>query len=249
MDIAPIFPSGQWLAFATDWRQAFVDEPCAALAVHAGAMEALMVTQQETTSQLRAAHHFKPCRQFSATFKIPAWERINENLQTAPTSTGIDYFYTYCGRICFKGSLNGIWEPEGRGLHGLPRVSLPPSLVSYKLAQFKDQMPDVTHFWIFVNALVSSHFLFHHYEELRQGNIQTLPQMLGHKVQFDQTAISSAYGLIGVAPLTYSVSALNVGKYDTFTLATYSGENLLMRTELGVLRPTVSPGEVDIPID
>ncbi len=248
MDNANIYSPGQWLPFAMDWQQAAPEFP-SALNVHTEAMEALLVAQQETTSQLRAVRHFKPCRQFSATFKIPNWERINESLQTAPSSNGIDYFYTYCGRICFKGTLTSIWEPDGQGLHGLPRVPLSPSLMHYKLHQFREQLPLISHFWIFVNTLVSSHFLFHHYAEMPRGVLHTLPQMLGHKVQFDQIALESIYSLIGAAPLSYAVNRLNVGKYEAFTLGTFSGDRLLMRTELGILKPIVETGEIDIPLD
>ncbi len=154
MDNAKIYSPGQWLPFATDWQQAPPAYP-SALDVHTGPMEALLVAQQETSSQLRAVRHFKPCRQFSATFKIPIWERVNEELQTAPSSNGIDYFYTYCGRICFKGTLTSIWEPDNQGLHGLPRVAIAPELTLYKLNQFREQLPQISHFWIFVNTLVS----------------------------------------------------------------------------------------------
>lgn len=246
MDNANIYSPGQWLPFATDWQQA-QPEPPLALDVHAGPMEALLVAQQETTSQFRDVHHFKPCRQFLATFKIPTWARINEALQTAPSSNGIDYFYTYCGRICFKGTLSSIGAPDGHGLHGLPRVTITPDLMLYKLNQFRDQLPRISHFWIFVNALVSAHFLFNHHAEMPRGVIHALPQMLGHKVQFDQNALESIFSLIGTVPLTYAINRLTVGKYEVFTLGTYVGDRLLMRTELGILRPTVQMSEVDIP--
>jgi len=240
-----------WLFFAEDWRLSPLgpDEDGyrrTALAAHSGGMAALIDTQQEVSAQLKEARHLKPCRQFSATYKITDWQPDDLAIQTTPVSNGLDYVYSACGRTCFKGSFSSVWTPDGGGIYGAKRTYFDPGLTLYKLDQFKTLFPHVSYFWVFLSAFTSGHFLHQHYSALPAGAITTHPQLLGYKTQFDPLAVERTFRAIGSARLSYSVSSLSVGKYNAFTLGIYAGETLLMRTEMGVLKVTQEVTDLDI---
>lgn len=240
-----------WLFFAEDWRLSPLSEQedghChTALAAHSEAMAALIDTQQEVAAQLKEARHLKPCRQFSATFKITDWQPYDLAIQTTAVSDGLDYAYTTCGRTCFKGGFSSVWAPDSGGIYGAKRTHFDTGLTLFKLDQFKTLFPHVSYFWIFLSAFTSGHFLRQHYSALPTGAMLTHPQLLGYKTQFDPHNVERAFRAIGAAPLSYSVSSMNVGKYGAFTLGIYAGETLLMRTEMGVLKVTQEVTDLDI---
>lgn len=243
--------ASHWLFFAEDWRLSPHNDDEAgrsrtALAAHSEAMAALIDAQQELSAQLKEARHLKPCRQFSATFKITDWQPLYLAIQTTPVSNGLDYTYTTCGRTCFKGSFSSVWAPDSGGIYGAKRTHFDTGLTLFKLDQFKTLFPHVSHFWIFLSAFTSGHFLRQHYGALRKGAITARPQLLGYKTQFDPLSVERTFRAIGSAPLSYSVSGITVGKYNAFTLGIYSGETLLMRTEMGVLKVEQEAAGLDI---
>lgn len=240
-----------WLFFAEDWRLLPLSDDdngrCqTALAAHSEAMAALIDAQQEVAAQLKEARHLKPCRQFSATYKITGWEPYDLAIQTTPVSDGLDYAYTTCGRTCFKGSFSSVWAPDSGGIYGAKRTHFDTGLTLFKLDQFKTLFPHVSYFWIFLSAFTSGHFLRQHYGALPAAAMPAHPQLLGYKTQFDPVSVERTFRAIGSAALSYSVSSITVGKYNAFTLGIYSGETLLMRTEMGVLKVAQEAARLDI---
>lgn len=242
--------ASHWLLFVEDWLQPPLGTPAeilscrAALAAHSEAMAALIDTQQAVSSRLKETRLLKPCRQFSADFKMADWQPVDLAIHTTPTSNGLDYIYKASGRPCFKGSIKSIQTPSADGIHAPKHAHLDAALLLYKLDQFKSLFPYASYFWIFLAAFTSGHFLWQRYSAARP--ITTQPQLQGYRTQFDPLAIERTFRALDSASIGYSTSSVNVGRYDAFSLRVYDNESLLMRTEMGVLQMAQETRTMDI---
>lgn len=244
--------ASHWLYFAEDWQQPPIGSPAdhlscrSALAAHSEAMAALIDTQQALAYRLREVRMLRPCRQFSADFKVSEWQPVDLAVHVTPADNGLDYVYRASGRQCFKGSLKSIQAPDGNSAHTAQRAHLDTAVMLYKLDQFKGLFPYVSDFWIFLAAFTSGHFLWQRYSALSARAITACPQLLGYQTQFDPQAIERTARTLDSAEMVYSASNINVGPYDAFSLRVYADDALLMRTEMGVLQLMQEAAAMDI---
>lgn len=231
---------GRWLEFARDWDQGNQDIP-EAFCIHTDAMEGLIFAQQHAAVAYRSRHSLIRALEFKAFFKVPHWPPANEYICAEHTHHQVKYAYHSGGQTCFEGHLCGMLAADAHARYRGTRQSLAPQLMQHKVQQFHTFFPQVEYIWIVLSTVVTSHFFLDYYSQIAIGILEEPPQMLVHKVQFDQRALDKHVSRLGVSPLVYFAETFKIGGCDAITLTAELGGQMLMRIDLGILRPLVSP--------
>lgn len=231
---------GQWLFFARDWRPKSTAAP-EALCVLTDAMDGLLHAQQTTSVLWKQGARLDASQQFIASFGVSQWQPANESIVVDQNSQIINYSYQADGQTCFRGSFSSILGPDDLGTCREPLVELGPQLTLHKLHQFHALFPWAERLWIYLSTVVTAHFLVDYLKDPSYEIDSTPPRMLGYKVRFDQRAIETRRGLLGLHPLSYSATTFQVGPCDAITLAVYVTNKLLMRIDLGLVKPSTLP--------
>lgn len=228
---------GQWLFFARDWRPKSTTAP-EALCVLTDAMDGLLHAQQTTSAHWKRGARLDGSQQFIAAFGASQWQPANESILVDETDQAVGYSYQAGGQTCFKGSFSSILGPDDLGTYREPLIELDPQLTLHKLHQFHTLFPWAERLWIYLNTVVTAHFFVDHLNGAAYEIVESPPRMLGYKVRFDQRAIEARRGLLGLHPLSYSATTFQVGQCDAITLAVYVANKLLMRIDLGLVKPS-----------
>jgi hypothetical protein len=229
---------GQWLLFARDWRPITAAVP-EALCGLTDAMDGLLHAQQQTSALRSKLPSFGGSQQFTATFGISQWAPVNESILIDPTDQAINFNYQAGGQTCFKGCLTSILAPDDFGTYREPHAVLSPDMTLRKLYQFNTLFPWAQRLWIYLSTVVTSHFLMGYLKGESYEISVTPPRVLGFKAQFDQRALESRIGMLATHPLSYSATIFEVGRCDAITLTIYLANKLLMRIDLGLVKPSI----------
>lgn len=210
-----------------------------ALCVLTDAMDGLLHAQQQTSVFRTKLPSLGGSQQFTASFQISQWLAVNESILIDHIDQAINYSYQAGGQTCFKGSLTSILAPDDFGTYREAHAVLSPELTLRKLYQFNALFPWADRLWIYLSAVVMAHFLMDYLKGASYEIIETPPRVLGYKAQFDQRALESRIGMLGMHPLSYSATTFAVGRCDVITLTVYLVNKLLMRIDLGLVKPSV----------
>lgn len=231
---------GQWLFFARDWRPISTAAP-EALCIITDAMDGLLHAQQQT-SALRMEHPaLSGSQQFAATFGLSQWPPVNESILINHADQAINFSYQAGAHTCFKGSLTHILAPDDFGARRELHASLHPELILRKLYQFNTLFPWAQRLWIYLSTVVTAHFLKDYLKGEAYELLETPLRLLSYKVQFDQRALESRVGMLGMHPLNYAATTFEAGRCDAITLTIYLASKLLMRIDLGLVKPSAGP--------
>jgi hypothetical protein len=246
-----------WRHFCGDWNSR---DPSAAADSHQVSppkdlrqhqtMVAILLAQQKVSDAAQSQKDLYSYRQFMADIKTSSWHNYATQVHLIERDAGFDYEYLAHSRVCFKGSLNTLRSLPPSG--GIPtaRYEMDSQIVFRKLTQLKNMFADWTHLWVYLNALVTAHYLHHACPINDTGLRRAEPLLKNYKVQFDQVALrTTLYPFI--PKLAYSVHKLAVGQYCSHNLSVSADEQPLMNIAVGKYQPvklTVArpANEVDI---
>lgn len=248
-----------WRKFVSDWNFSGTDTTTS-VDHHQGyhqhqVMVALLTAQQEASLQVKSKLHHSPGRQFVADIKASYWIHDAIVIRFDERANGVNFQHLARDRVCFRGHLTSAWDLPSPPTLTIGKYKLDRQLVTSKLNQLKELLPEITHLWVFLNALVVAHFFRHACTVDITGLRWTDPFLKHHKVHFDVDAISRACDArTGIADITYTIHKLSVGRYCVYTLSVTAAEVNLMQVSLGIyqtLVPAPQPvvHEVDILID
>jgi hypothetical protein len=195
-------------------------------------MVAILSAQQKVSDEARKQRDLYSCRQFMADIKTSSWHNGTTQVNVIERDAGFDYEYLAHSRVCFKGSLNTL-----RSLTPPASISaqyeMDSQIVFRKLTQLKNMFPDWTHLWVYLNALITAHYLHHACPINDTGLRRVEPLVKNYKVQFDQVALQTTlYPFI--PKLAYTVHRLAIGQYCSHTLSISADELPLMSIAIGM---------------
>lgn len=250
--------TANWCSFITAWNAAGLrSHSSSALGrpwFHSRSILALLTAQQEVGARVKGMKLHTPCRQFMADMDASEWFDDAVLIRLGDNELGSTFEYLAGDRRCFKGHLQGAWELPSPPRISAARHQIPRSVAEFKLNQFKELFPELTHMWVFVNAVTIAHFLQFTHSQVEDA--AQVEHVLKHcKVHFDADAICRAYDAgSGLPDLDYSIHRLSVGRYAVHTLCVAAAQVNLMQISLGIyqresLAPSPAANAVDILVD
>lgn len=199
-------------------------------------MVAMLIAQQQVSDKAQAKKDPYSYRQFMADIKTSSWRDDATQVNVIESDAGFDYEYLARSRVCFAGRLNTLRSLPPAGAISTARYEMDADIVLKKLTQLKDMFPDWSHLWVYLNALVTAHYLHHACPINDTGLIRVDPLLRNYKVQFDQVALrTKLYPFI--PKLAYTVHKSAVGQFCSHTLSVSADELPLMNIVMGIYQP------------
>lgn len=230
--------SDTWHVFSSDWNCPAQDQAGgnAQLTFHQRqTIDALLRVQQAAAKHARGRNATYTCHQFVGDIKATCWLIDDTSLEFTDRSDGVDYDYRVHERTCFKGSLVELRGLAQASVIGSGKQKIPGEAVAFKMNQFKNLYSDLTHLWIFLNALTVAHFFRYVCPIVDKGSRRIQPELKYFKVQFDQDAIRTATRRhTELMNLEYSVHKMPMGSYCPYTLVLRADDLVLMNISLGI---------------
>jgi hypothetical protein len=230
--------SDTWHVFSSDWNCPAQDQADgkAQLSFHQRqTIDALLRVQQAAARHARGRNATYTCHQFVGDIKTTSWLIDDTSLKFTDRSDGVDYDYRVQDRTCFKGSLVEIRGLAQATVIGSGKQKILREAVAFKMNQFKNLYSDLTHLWIFLNALTVAHFFRHVCPIVDKGPRRVQPELKYFKVQFDKDAIRTATTRhTELMNLEYTVHKMPMGSYCPYTLVLRADDLVLMNISLGI---------------
>lgn len=213
-------------------------------------MLAILLAQQEVSDKAQTQKDLYSYRQFMADVKASSWHNDSTQVNVIESEAGFDYEYLADSRVCFGGRLTTLRSLPPAGVISTARYVMDADIVLKKLTQLKDMFPNWSHLWVYLNALVTAHYL-HHASPINDTGLRRVgPSLKNYKVQFDQVAVrTQLYPFI--PKLAYTVHKSAAGHFCSHTLSVSADELPLMNIVLGIYQPIklkldLAANEVDI---
>ncbi|MGQ0597135.1 hypothetical protein [Aquabacterium sp.] len=229
--------SDTWHVFSSDWGCPPSDQADTKAQLgfyQRQTIDALLRVQQAAAKQAKVRTSTYTCQQFTGDIKATSWLIDDTSLEFSNRLDGLDYDYRVPDRTCFKGSLIELRGVAQASVIAIGKQKISRDAVAFKMNQFKNLYSDLTHLWIFLNALTVAHFFRHVCPIADKGPRRIQPELKHFKVQFDQEAIRMSRRHSEHIDLEYTVHKMPMGSYCPYTLVLRAGDLVLMNISLGI---------------
>lgn len=229
--------SDTWRVFSSDWGSPPSDpvHVKGQLGFHQRqTIDALLRVQQAAAKHAKGRTATYTCQQFVGDIKATSWLVDDTSLEFTDRLDGVDYDYRVHERTCFRGSLIELRGLAQASVIASGKQKIPRDAVAFKMNQFKNLYSDLTHLWIFLNALTVAHFFRHVCPIADTGSRRIQPELKHFRVQFDQDAIRTARRHDEHIDLEYTVHKMPMGSYCPYTLILRAEDLVLMNISLGI---------------